>query len=176
MSAIFNAFHISQLKKCLRLPKEAIESTNVKTQSDLTYEEKPIWVIEEMERVTRSKVVKFYKVCGTTIVSKMQRGNGTIFCMTPTPLSIRIGRYFQSRDEISIRGRGCNTLVLSMHLALTLHEHKHHWAFMSMSMSNSIFTTLLISHVMPLKFIPRLGFTCDQCVKCLWTLEIHIKS
>ena len=39
---------------------------------------------------------------------------------------------------------------------------------MSMSMSNSIFTTLLISHVMPFKFIPRLGFTCDQCVKCLW--------
>ena len=65
----------------------------------------------------------------------------------------------------------CNTLVLSMHLALALHEHKHHWAFMSMSMSNSIFTTLLISHVIPLKLIPRLGFTCDQCVKCLWDLR-----
>ena len=62
MSAIFNVFHISQLKKCLRVPEEAIEPANVKIQSDLTYEEKPIRVIEEMERVTRSKVVKFYMV------------------------------------------------------------------------------------------------------------------
>ena len=51
MSAIFNVFHVSQLKKCLRVPKEAIEPTNVKIQSNLTYEE-PIRVIEEMERVT----------------------------------------------------------------------------------------------------------------------------
>jgi hypothetical protein len=28
----------------------------------LTFEEKPIRVLEEMERVTRSKVIKFYKV------------------------------------------------------------------------------------------------------------------
>ena len=44
------------------MPKEAIEPTNVKIQSDLTYEEEPIRVTEEMERVTQSKVVKFYKV------------------------------------------------------------------------------------------------------------------
>ena len=35
---------------------------NVQLQSDLTYEEKPIRVLEEMERVTRSKIIKFYKV------------------------------------------------------------------------------------------------------------------
>ena len=62
MRAIFNVFHVSQLKKCLRVPEEAIEPASVKIQSNLTYEEKPIQVIEEMERVTRSKVVKFYKV------------------------------------------------------------------------------------------------------------------
>ena len=62
MSAIFNVFHVSQLKRCLRIPKEAIAPTNIKLQSDLTYEEKPIWVLEEMERVTQSKVIKFYKV------------------------------------------------------------------------------------------------------------------
>ena len=62
MRAIFNVFHVFQLKKCLRVPKEAIEPTSVKIQSGWTYEEKPIQVIEETERVTRSKVVKFYKV------------------------------------------------------------------------------------------------------------------
>ena len=62
MSAIFNVFHVSQLKRCLCLPDEAIAPTNIKLQSDLTYEEKPIRVLEEMERVTQSKVIKFYKV------------------------------------------------------------------------------------------------------------------
>ena len=29
---------------------------------DLTYEEKPLRILEEMDRVTRSKTIKFYKV------------------------------------------------------------------------------------------------------------------
>ena len=59
---IFNVFHVSQLTKCLRVPDEAIEPTNIKLQSKLTYEEKPIQVLEGMERVTQNKVIKFYKV------------------------------------------------------------------------------------------------------------------
>ena len=62
MSAIFDVFHVSQLKRCLRIPEEAVAPTNIKLQSDLTYEEKPIWVLEEMERITQIKVIKFYKV------------------------------------------------------------------------------------------------------------------
>ena len=44
------------------MPEEAIEPTSIKIQSDLTYEERPIRVLEEMERVIRSIVIKFYKV------------------------------------------------------------------------------------------------------------------
>ena len=62
MSMIFDVFHVFQLKRCLRLPEEAIAPTNIKLHSDLTYEEKPIRVLEEIERVTQSKVIKFYKV------------------------------------------------------------------------------------------------------------------
>ena len=62
MCGIFNVFHVSQLKRCLRIPDEAIVPTNIKLQLDLMYEEKPIRVLEEMERVTQSKVIKFYKV------------------------------------------------------------------------------------------------------------------
>ena len=42
--------------------KKLLHPTNVQLQLDLTYEEKPIRVLEEMERVTRSKIIKFYKV------------------------------------------------------------------------------------------------------------------
>ena len=62
MKAVFSVFHVSQLKKCLHVPEETIEPASVKIQSDLTYKERPIRVLEEMERVTYSKVIKFYKV------------------------------------------------------------------------------------------------------------------
>ena len=52
MSTIFNVFHVSQLRTSLHVPDEAIEPTKTKLQSDLNYEEKPIRVLEEMERVT----------------------------------------------------------------------------------------------------------------------------
>jgi hypothetical protein len=62
MSAIFNVFHVSQLKKCLRVPKERALLGDIKLESDLTYEEKLVRVIGTRERVTRSRVVKWYKV------------------------------------------------------------------------------------------------------------------
>ena len=62
MRAIFNVFHVSQLKKCLRVSEERVSLRNIKLKSDLTYEERPMRVIDTRERVTWSHVVKFYKV------------------------------------------------------------------------------------------------------------------
>ena len=67
LSGVHDVFHVSQLKKChaemadipLRdtLPLEAIQ-----LDSDFTYEEKPVKILEFASRVTRSKVIKFCKV------------------------------------------------------------------------------------------------------------------
>ena len=67
LSGVHDVFHVSQLKKChaemadipLRdtVPLEAIQLDN-----DLTYEEKPVKILEFASRVTRSKVIKFCKV------------------------------------------------------------------------------------------------------------------
>jgi hypothetical protein len=62
MSVIFNVFHVSQLKKCFWFPKERVPLGDIRLESDLTYEEKPFCVIDNKERVTRSLVVKWYKV------------------------------------------------------------------------------------------------------------------
>jgi hypothetical protein len=62
MSAIFNVFHVSQLKKCLRVLEERVPLGDIRLESDLTYEEKLVRVIDTQERVTRSQVVKWYKV------------------------------------------------------------------------------------------------------------------
>ena len=60
--AVHNVFHVSQLKKCLRVPEEVVETEGLPLQPDLSYIEHPIKILNEKERVTRNKVVKFYKV------------------------------------------------------------------------------------------------------------------
>jgi len=60
--AIFPVFHVSQLMKCLRVPQGRVEVLDIKMKSDLVYDEKPIAVIDRKERVTRNRMVKFYKV------------------------------------------------------------------------------------------------------------------
>ena len=62
LSAVYNVFHISQLKKCLRVPEEVVEMEGLPLQPDLSYIEHPVKILDEKERVTRNKVVKFYKV------------------------------------------------------------------------------------------------------------------
>ena len=62
LGAIFPVFHVSQLKKCLRVPEERVEERGIKLKSDLAYEEKPMTVLDVMERVTRNQVVKLFKV------------------------------------------------------------------------------------------------------------------
>ena len=67
LSRFHDVFHVSQLKKChaemadihLRdiVPLEAIQ-----LDSDLTYEEKPVKILEFSSRVTHGKVIKFCKV------------------------------------------------------------------------------------------------------------------
>ena len=62
LSAVHNVFHVSQLKKCLRVPKEVVEIEGLSLELDLSYIEHPVKILDEKERVTRNKVIKFYKV------------------------------------------------------------------------------------------------------------------
>jgi hypothetical protein len=62
LSAVHNVFHVSQLKKCLRVLDRTIEVTYVVLEPDLTYSEHPIRVLDQKDRITRRKTLKFYKI------------------------------------------------------------------------------------------------------------------
>ena len=62
MSTVFPVFHVSQLKKCLRVPEEKIEPRGIKLKSDLVYREQPVCVLDTKERATQNSVVKTYKI------------------------------------------------------------------------------------------------------------------
>jgi hypothetical protein len=55
LSAIHNVFHISQLKKCLRIPDRTIDVVDVALEPDLTYLEHPILVLDHKDRITRKR-------------------------------------------------------------------------------------------------------------------------
>jgi hypothetical protein len=62
MSAVHNVFHVSQLKKCLRVPEQVMDVSEVNLEPDLTYSEYPIRVLDQKDRITRRRTIKFYKV------------------------------------------------------------------------------------------------------------------
>ena len=46
LSAVHDVFHVSQLKKCLRVPEQNVEVEGVELEPDLTYSEYPIQVLD----------------------------------------------------------------------------------------------------------------------------------
>src|SRR6266540_3590485 len=54
MSDIHNVFHVSQLKKCLRLPEEQVPLEVMDLQPDLRYQERPIRILDTASRKTRT--------------------------------------------------------------------------------------------------------------------------
>jgi hypothetical protein len=62
LSEVHDAFHVSQLKKCLRVPEEQLPLEYLDLGGDLTCNERPIGILDTTERVTRSKVIKMCKV------------------------------------------------------------------------------------------------------------------
>ena len=62
LSEVHNVFHVSQLRRCISPPEKKTAMTEIELAKDLTYEERPVRILDQMERVTRSKSRKFYKV------------------------------------------------------------------------------------------------------------------
>jgi hypothetical protein len=61
-SDVHDVFHVSQLKKCLRVPREQLPMEDLDTKEDLSYQEYSIKILETLERVTRNKKITMCKV------------------------------------------------------------------------------------------------------------------
>ncbi|MVG17083.1 hypothetical protein EF849_21885, partial [Aeromonas jandaei] len=62
LSAVHNVFHVSQLKKCLRVPEHVVEVEGVELEPDLSYTEYPVRVLDHKDRVTRRTTTRWYKI------------------------------------------------------------------------------------------------------------------
>jgi hypothetical protein len=59
---VHDVFHVSQLKKCLRVPEEQLPMEELVAKEDLSYQEYPVKILETSERITRNKKIKMCKV------------------------------------------------------------------------------------------------------------------
>jgi hypothetical protein len=62
LSDVHDVFHVSQLKKCLRVPKEHLPIEELNVNKDLTYSEYPSKFLETSRKITQSKVINMCKV------------------------------------------------------------------------------------------------------------------
>jgi hypothetical protein len=59
---VHDVFHVSQLRKCLRVPKEPKPLEELTVGEDLTYQEYPVKILDTSEKVTRNNRYKMCKV------------------------------------------------------------------------------------------------------------------
>jgi hypothetical protein len=62
LSDVHDVFHVSQLKKCLRVPEEQLPIEDLDAKEDLSYQEYPVNILETSERVTQNKRIRTCKV------------------------------------------------------------------------------------------------------------------
>jgi transposase InsO family protein len=58
LSDVHDVFHVSQLKKCLRVPEEQLPMEDLDAREELSYQEYPVKIFETSERITRNKKIK----------------------------------------------------------------------------------------------------------------------
>ena len=62
LAGVHDIFHVSQLKKCLKAPVDVVLPEVTPLEADLTYPEQPIKILDQKDRVTRRKTIKFFKI------------------------------------------------------------------------------------------------------------------
>jgi hypothetical protein len=62
LAGVQDIFHVSQLKKYLKAPVNVVLPKVTPLEVDLSYLEHPIKVLDQKDRVTRRKTIKFFKI------------------------------------------------------------------------------------------------------------------
>jgi hypothetical protein len=62
LTGVHDIFHVSQLKKWLKAPVDVVLPEVTPLEADLSYLEHPTKILDQKDRVTRRKMIKFFKI------------------------------------------------------------------------------------------------------------------
>jgi hypothetical protein len=62
LAGVHNVFHTSQLKKCLRPPVDVVVDDVSPIDADLSYPEHPVKILDQQDRVSRRRKIRFFEV------------------------------------------------------------------------------------------------------------------
>jgi hypothetical protein len=62
LAGVHDIFHMSQLKKCLKAHVDIMLPEVTPLKADLSYPEHPIKVLDQKDRATSRKTIKFFKI------------------------------------------------------------------------------------------------------------------
>jgi hypothetical protein len=62
LSGVHNVFHVSQLKRCLKPPTDAVIEETIPLEPNLMYKANPIKILDQQDRVTCNKTARFYRI------------------------------------------------------------------------------------------------------------------
>jgi hypothetical protein len=62
LARVHNIFHMSQLKKCLKALVDIVLPEVTPLEADLSYPEHLIKILDQKDRVTMHKTIKFFKI------------------------------------------------------------------------------------------------------------------
>jgi hypothetical protein len=104
---------VSQLRKCVKLPTEIIDSQTIEIEPDLTYTEHPLKVLDTKERSTRRETIRKKKRPGKpNLIFSI---NFRISSKPTSEINHPNSSAPESRDEILFRGKGCDIQVIGKH-------------------------------------------------------------
>ena len=62
LSSVHNVFHVCMLKKYVSDPSHVLTQDAIEVQEDLTYEEKPVKILDRQDKMLRNKIIPLVKV------------------------------------------------------------------------------------------------------------------
>jgi hypothetical protein len=92
LAGVHDIFHISQLKKCLKAHVDVVLPDVAPLEIDLTYPKHPIKILDQKDRATRRKMIKFFKVQWSNHTKEEATWESEEFILVPYGLRIAIVR------------------------------------------------------------------------------------
>ena len=62
LSSVHDMFHMSMLRKYMHAPSDGLEFEPLKVKEDLTYEQKPMKILDQRDQMLRTKTIPLVKV------------------------------------------------------------------------------------------------------------------